>query len=116
MLSRSSLVLAAAVLAVAFVVVWTYLPAGGNPVAALVFSTVFSVAMLVIFFRIGFLAVWVAYAAQGVLMFYPMTFDLTVWYAPSTIVAVIVLTALTVYGFRVALAGRSLLGEGALGS
>jgi len=93
---------------IAFVVVWTYLPATGSPFAALLFSTAYSLATLLIFFRIGFLAVYVAYAVQGVLMLYPMTFDLSRWYAGNTIVAVIVLTSLIVYGFRVALGGRPL--------
>jgi hypothetical protein len=97
-------------------VVWTYLPASGSPFAALVFSSVLSIATLLIFLRIGFLAVFVAYAAQGVLMLYPLTFDLTYWYAPSTIVAVIVLAALTAYGFRVALGGRPLWSDGGLES
>ena len=96
----------------AFVVVWTYLPASGSQLAALVFSSAFSVAFLLIFLRIGLLAVIVATGVQGLFMLYPMTFDLTRWYAYNTIVVLILLAALTVYAFRVALGGRPLWGDG----
>ena len=39
-----------------------------------------------------------------------LTTDLTAWYGAGSLVAVIVPTAMAVYGFRVVLAGRSLLG------
>jgi hypothetical protein len=47
-------------------------------------------------------------------MLYPMTFDFTRWYAPNTILVLIVIAALTAYGFRVALAGRAVFVDAAL--
>ena len=49
-------------------------------------------------------------------MLYPMTFDLTRWYAGNTVVAVILLAALTVYGLRGALGGRPLWSDDRLES
>ena len=98
----------------AFVLVWTYLPASANPYVALVFSAIQNIVFLAVFLRFGFLTLLVAYLVQGLLMLYPMTFDLTRWYAPNTILVLIVIAALTAYGFRVALAGRAVFVDAAL--
>jgi len=97
---------------VGFVVVWSYLPANDSALVGLVFSSVLSVGWLLVFFRIGFLAVFVAFIVNGVLTLYPLTFDLSRWYAGNTIVAVLVVALLTVYGFRGALGGRPLWSDG----
>jgi serine/threonine-protein kinase len=99
---------------VAFVIVWTSLPSSANPYAAFVFSAVLNVAFLFIFLRFGFLSALVSLGVQGLLQLYQTTFDFTRWYAPNTIFVLIVLSALTVYGFRVAVAGRSILGDAGL--
>ncbi len=98
----------------AFVLVWTYLPASANPYVALVFSAMQNIVFLIVFLRFGFLTLLVANFVQGLLMLYPMTFDFTRWYAANTILVLIVLAWLTAYGFRVALAGRSVLGDAGL--
>jgi hypothetical protein len=100
---------------VAFVIVWTSLPSSANPYVALAFSTMLGALFLFIFLRFGFLTVVLTGGVQGLLQLYPTTFDFTRWYAPNTILVLIVLTALTVYGFRVALAGRPILGDAGLG-
>ncbi len=46
-----------------------------------------------------------------VLWFFPMTTDLTAWYADRTIFAVGLMAALGFYGLRTALAGRPIFGQ-----
>jgi hypothetical protein len=99
---------------VAFVVVWTYLPSTANLYVALASAAIFNITFLIIFLRFGFLTALLANSVQGLLMLFPMTFDFTRWYAPNTILVLIVIAGLTAYGFRVALAGRAVFVDAGL--
>jgi len=48
---------------------------------------------------------------SSLLTLFPMTFDLSAWYAWNTILVLLVLAALAAYGFRMSLAGRRILRE-----
>ncbi len=98
----------------AFVLVWTYLPASANPYVALVFSAISNIVFLIVFLRFGFLTLLVASSVQGLLMLYPLTFDFTRWYAPNTILVLIVVAGAAAYGFRVAVSGRTVFGDAGL--
>ena len=100
----------------AFVLVWTYLPSSANPYMAFVFSVISNIVFLIVFLRFGFLTVLVSSCVQGLLMLYPTTFDFTRWYAPNSILVLIVIAGLTAYGFRVALAGRAVFSDAGLES
>lgn len=66
---------------------------------------------VVSFFRFGWLATVVAMCLQDVLLQYPVTMDLSAWYAYATFLALGVALALAVYGFKVSLAGQPAFGD-----
>lgn len=58
--------------------------------------------------RFGLLPIAVAMATFNLLYSAPPTFDLSAWYAGSTLLALLSVVALAGYGFHVSLAGRPL--------
>lgn len=65
-------------------------------------------------FTSGFL--WVLYVAlepfvSHLMVFFPMTTELTAWYATNFTIALVICVALVVFGFYTSLAGQSLFGE-----
>jgi serine/threonine-protein kinase len=58
------------------------------------------------FFRFGLLTVIVAFSVYRVLLVLPLSFDLSSWRVEITLLAVLLVMATAVYGFRAALAGR----------
>ena len=68
----------------------------------------------VLFSRFGLLAMLAFFTVTGLLWAMPMTFDLSAWYADSTWITVLAIAALTGWGFRVAVAGRPMFGDGVL--
>ena len=73
---------------------------------SLAFSLLYTVVFLFVMMRVGLLSIIVAVLTSILLDHVPMTFDPGVWYSDSSWIVLAVLTALAVYGFRVALAGR----------
>lgn len=59
-----------------------------------------------IFFRFGWVSILVGTFTQDLLSGYPLTIDLSAWYAHASILVAVVCLALTLYGFKVSLAGR----------
>jgi hypothetical protein len=95
----------------AYVVLWSALYALPTPHPYIHFLTAsigFSL-HLAVFLRFGLLASLLSLFTQGVLTLFPLTPDLSAWYASNTILALLVLAALAAYGFRVALAGRPIV-------
>jgi serine/threonine-protein kinase len=68
---------------------------------------------LIVMLRFGLLATVVLLLVRRLLVF-PITADMSLWYAGSGIFAIVVIVALAGYGFYVSLAGRPLFGEGML--
>jgi hypothetical protein len=64
--------------------------------------------------RVGLLAAVAAFYVSGLFIFFPVTANLRAWSAGAGVTALVVLTALTLFGFTTALAGRQALGKGAL--
>jgi serine/threonine-protein kinase len=64
--------------------------------------------------RFGLLALTATYYSWLIVVFTPLTYDLSAWYAPSTVCYVLVLVAVAVHGFIAALAGRPLFRGGFL--
>jgi len=96
---------------VAYVVLWSALYALPTPHPYVHFLTA-SIGIslhLAVFLQLGLLASLLCFFTQAVLSLFPMTPDLSAWYAWNTILALLVLAALAAYGFRVALAGRPIL-------
>jgi serine/threonine-protein kinase len=64
--------------------------------------------------RFGLLAAVVQFYVWGLFIFFPITGDLSAWYAGAGVTAALVFTVLTLYGFITALGGRPALGQAAL--
>ncbi|MFQ5472788.1 MAG: hypothetical protein ACE5FA_07890, partial [Dehalococcoidia bacterium] len=61
--------------------------------------------------RFGLLSLAVAFLFEDCLRFIPITLDFSAWYATGSLVTMLLLLAVAVYGFHTALAGRPLLKE-----
>jgi len=77
---------------------------GGGPIAA-AFGLVQAAALILVFLRFGLLAFVFSNFFSHFLQF-PLTTDSSAWYAGTSLFLLLVLAALAVYGFRIALAGR----------
>jgi hypothetical protein len=64
--------------------------------------------------RVGLLAAVAGFYVSGLFIVFPVTGDFHAWYAGAGATALFVLAALTLFGFRIALAGRPALGKTAL--
>ena len=63
------------------------------------------------FLRFGWVTAVVAIFVGDVLQSYPLTVDLSAWYAHPTYLALAVVVALTLYSFKVSLGGRPAFGD-----
>ncbi len=99
-----------AILAITIVISFAGTITTGNPYVDVCFGAVTAILHVILLFRLGFLAIVVAEFAGDILTVFPMTFDAGSWYFGITLLALVVVGALTTFGFRVALAGRPALG------
>ncbi len=75
-----------------------------------VFSALVVTALMVALFRFGILSFVVAMLFLTVLTEFPLASNLPAWYGTGSVVALVGLVAIAGYGFRIALAGKPLLG------
>ncbi|HLK47801.1 MAG TPA: serine/threonine-protein kinase [Bryobacteraceae bacterium] len=72
----------------------------------------FEIALLgvltIVMLRFGLIAAIFGYAIKGILRF-PHTLDFSAWYAGTTLVPLLLLALLAIYGFRTSLGGRRLI-------
>jgi serine/threonine-protein kinase len=61
--------------------------------------------------RFGLLAAVIQFYVWGLFVWFPLTGDLAAWYAGAGVTALVVLAALTLFGFSAALGGRPALGR-----
>jgi hypothetical protein len=80
-----------------------------------VFSLVIGVLGAAILLRFGLLAGFVMVAVGNLATRMPLTIDATAWYLESSIAVLLVLLAVSVYGFVAAVGSRSAFGERAAG-
>ena len=86
--------------------------AGPGPFWMAFSSTAIHLAVFVMLIaRFGLLAAVVQFYVWGLLIFFPVTVDLGAWYAGAGVTAILVLAALTLFGFTTALAGRPAFGR-----
>jgi ABC-type Mn2+/Zn2+ transport system permease subunit len=69
---------------------------------------------IVILMRFGLFCLMVSFTTLDVLHYLVNSIQLSQWYAAPTILGVLVVLALAVYGFRVSLAGRPVFSGAAL--
>ena len=75
------------------------------------FAILTTIVLMFVLLRLGILALAVAVFAMTLLVAYPITLDLSHWYAPQSLFMFAVLLALALYGLRVASGNRPLLAE-----
>ncbi len=97
----------AVVATIAIVAVIDYAPGNMRP-ADLPFEIALVGILTIAILRFGLIAAIFAYATKSILEL-PHTLDFSAWYAGTTMVPLILLAALAVYGFRTALGGRRLI-------
>jgi hypothetical protein len=91
-----------------------FAPGGGASSGwELAYAIAGAVVALTVLLRVGLVA-QVAMVYTGVLMQVPMTLDTDAWYFGRSLVVLLVLTALAMYGFLVSLGGRSAFGTSAV--
>jgi serine/threonine-protein kinase len=86
-------------------------PAAGNIYWDLLFSTIEVALWLIVLYRFGLLAVIAGFFVHFVLVGFPLTVDLSVWYAGRSIFALALTGAIAVYGFYRSQGGRPLFRE-----
>jgi predicted Ser/Thr protein kinase len=81
-----------------------------------VFSLLYAILTIFILIRFGVLALIVGFFVDYTLLAFPLTADLSTWYAGSSLFAIASVLALTAYALYTALAGRPLFKAGFLDS
>jgi len=96
--------------AIVVAVAGTLLSLGNNsseyPWINAVFLVVLYLSFLLVLKRFGLLTLVVGLVVQQVLLIFPATIHLSRWYAVPSLVGMTAIAALTIYGFRTALAGQ----------
>ena len=65
--------------------------------------------MTFVLLRLGLLATIVAYAVPQILLNLPITLDSSSWYFGLSMIPIVLVAAVAIYGFRISLAGRKIL-------
>jgi serine/threonine-protein kinase len=84
------------------------------PLLSLALNVIPSAVIIVVTIRFGLLAMIASFVASDITVHFPMTTDLSTWYAFSTLSAYAIVLALAGYAFRSALARRALFRRGFL--
>ena len=79
---------------------------GEYPWISAVFLVILYLSFLLVLKRFGLLTLLVGLVVQQVLLIFPATIHLSRWYAAPSLVGMTAIAALTIYGFRTALAGQ----------
>jgi serine/threonine-protein kinase len=85
-----------------------------SPVLSLALNVIPAVSIFVVTIRFGLLAMIASFVASDVMIHFPVTTDLSTWYASSTLLACALVLVLAGYAFHSALAGRALFRGGLL--
>jgi len=84
------------------------------PIVTFVLLGIIWLSIVLVLKRVGLLAIVVGLVVQNVLVVFPMTFHLSRWYATAGLTGIVVILALTIYGFFTALAGQRIFSADAL--
>jgi hypothetical protein len=79
---------------------------GSSLSAGAVVAAILSAGLVFTLVRFGVLAMMAAIFCGYVLLIFPLTFDLSVWYAPNAWLATAVVVAMVLYAFHLATRGR----------
>ena len=82
----------------------------------LIGAAVFATTITVVMMRIGLIAAIVFWFGMGLLGNTPLTFEMSEFYAPQSVLGMLLVLAIAAYGFRYSIAGQSVfrdvLGDG----
>ncbi len=92
-----------------FITTSLYVMAGDSPLIDATASLLVSAAVVFVIVRFGLLAASVSWFVQLLLLFMPVTTQVSAWYASAGLAALAVVLVLAGWGLRTALAGRPLL-------
>jgi hypothetical protein len=95
-----------AVAALFVLAIGAFWPTYSSPTVYLIFVSLNVAIFISVLFRYGFLALVVTNAVLFLLMGIPMTYQVSSWTFGGTVVALALVLGLTLYGLRIALAGR----------
>ena len=84
------------------------------PVSDYIFLTIIWLSVVGILKKFGLLTLVVGLVVQNVLVVFPTTSHFSRWYASAGLTGIIVILGLTLYGFRISLAGKPLFSVAAL--
>jgi serine/threonine-protein kinase len=82
--------------------------AAGIPVSAMTFAIVFPTLMVLMTARFGVLAMISTFLTYHLIVFYPITTELSAWYAGDFLLCAGFISALAIYGFYISLAGQKI--------
>jgi hypothetical protein len=89
-------------------------PGGENPLMIYMLVGIIWLSILLILRRFGMFALVVGLVVQNVLVVFPTTSHFSRWYASAGLTGIVVILALTIYGFKVGLGGKPLFTAAAL--
>ena len=84
---------------------------GANPYLYLIFNFLLTVAIMTILFRFGLLVIVTAYLVLFFLSVFPLTPDLSAWYAGNTLLVGLFLIGHAIWALRISMAARPMLGD-----
>ena len=79
------------------------------PVVQIPLAVLIGVVFVATLVRIGLVATMSAYLILGELTFHPLTLDFSTWYAGSTLIPLLLVVVITLFGFFTSLGGQSLI-------
>lgn len=89
-----------------FLLTWALAATGSSLTASAVVAAILTAGLVFTVVRFGLLAMMSAIFCGYVLLLFPLTFDLSVWYAPNAWLATVVVVGIAAYAFYVATRGR----------
>ncbi|HEX8249703.1 MAG TPA: serine/threonine-protein kinase [Pyrinomonadaceae bacterium] len=78
----------------------------GRPLSGVLWSVLFPTFLVLTASRFGVLAMASGFVFYHLMVFYPITMEISAWYAGDFVLCVIALAALAIYGFYTSLAGQ----------
>jgi serine/threonine-protein kinase len=88
--------------------VGAYWPAYSSPAVQALFTLLTGGVFIVVLFRHGFLSVVVSWSVSKLLVYIPITYEVSSWIFGGTLAALAVVLGVAIYGLRTSLAGRPL--------
>jgi serine/threonine-protein kinase len=93
-----------------FLLTWALTATGSSLAASATIAAIIAAGLVFTLVRFGLLAMMAAIFCGSTLLIFPLTFDLSVWYAPNAWLATAVVVAIALYAFHLATRGKWAVG------